>query len=294
MLLARLKGFRAWRRIFLQRLTEPLHLNLLSLAVAAFGTYRAKVSFDLVLRQHYAFGTLWAADRARNANLRSVTVVEFGVGEGTGLINLCKIAKRTSAITGIDVKVVGFDTGTGMPPPVDYRDHPDLYRAGDYAMDYARLRQAVPASAKLVLGPLATTVPAFLAEVTGGSPIGFVIVDVDYYSSSKDALALLDDGYPVKYLPISLLYLDDVLEENHNDWCGELLAVREFNDSHTMRKLQRDRFLKHWRVFKNAVWLDQSYLVHVLDHPKRQSLKATRPAHSTGNPYLGSGPQLLN
>jgi hypothetical protein len=294
MLLARLKGYRAWRRIFLQRLTEPLHLNLLSLAVAAFGTYRAKVSFDLVLRQHYAFGTLWAAERARSANLHSVTVVEFGVGEGTGLINLCKIAKRTSAVTGVEINVVGFDTGTGMPAPVDYRDHPDLYRAGDYAMEYERLHRSLPAYAKLKLGPLAATVPAFLETVNGDSPIGFVIVDVDYYSSSKDALALLADNEPGKYLPISLLYLDDVLEENHNDWCGELLAVREFNDSHAMRKLQRDRYLKHWRVFKNAVWLDQTYLVHILDHPKRQSLEPRRKAHSTGNPYLESNSQFLN
>jgi hypothetical protein len=30
------------------------------------------------------------------------------------------------------VSVVGFDSGVGMPPPLDYRDHPDLYQQGTF------------------------------------------------------------------------------------------------------------------------------------------------------------------
>jgi hypothetical protein len=43
-----------WRRIFLERLTEPVHLNLLSLPVLLFGSYRAKIAWDLIIRQQYA------------------------------------------------------------------------------------------------------------------------------------------------------------------------------------------------------------------------------------------------
>src|SRR4051812_41346524 len=40
-----------WRRILQERLTEPVHLNLLSLFVLLFGSYRAKIAWDLVIRQ---------------------------------------------------------------------------------------------------------------------------------------------------------------------------------------------------------------------------------------------------
>ena len=51
-----------WHRIAVERLTEPLHLNVLSLGVAAMRDFRRKVLFDLVLRQQHAFGLLHAAD----------------------------------------------------------------------------------------------------------------------------------------------------------------------------------------------------------------------------------------
>ncbi|MBV8528590.1 MAG: hypothetical protein JOZ75_09765, partial [Candidatus Dormibacteraeota bacterium] len=41
---------RVRRRVFLERLTEPVHLNAIAAAVWAFGSYRDKIAFDLVLR----------------------------------------------------------------------------------------------------------------------------------------------------------------------------------------------------------------------------------------------------
>jgi hypothetical protein len=66
-LLKRLSRRQVWKRIFLERLTEPLHLNLLALPVALFGSFRTKVAFDLIVRQHHAFGLLRAADWAKGA-----------------------------------------------------------------------------------------------------------------------------------------------------------------------------------------------------------------------------------
>jgi hypothetical protein len=45
---------RGWVERFRERLTEPLHLNIASAFVAAFGSYRTKVDFDLIRRRHYA------------------------------------------------------------------------------------------------------------------------------------------------------------------------------------------------------------------------------------------------
>ena len=43
-------------------------------------------------------------------------------------MNLCRISRKVSAITGIEFEIVGFDSGVGMPPPQDYRDHPTYTR----------------------------------------------------------------------------------------------------------------------------------------------------------------------
>jgi hypothetical protein len=290
-MLRRLTDPYVWRRIFLQRLTEPVHLNILALPIAPFGTFRSKVTFDLIVRQHYAYGLLRAADRAKRQGLKATTVVEFGVAEGAGLMNMCRLAQRTTNATGIRFNILGFDTGVGNPVPVDYRDHPDLYHMGDYPMlDADRLRRSLSPNARLIIGDSKETVPQFLCELDPCSPLGFVVLDVDYYSSARNALSVFADPEPSKYMPETLLYIDNVLNEQHNDWCGERLAVREFNRAHAMRKLQRDTFLKHWRVFKNAVWLDQIYLLEVLDHPRRSKPAIRGLVERTGNPYFRNLP----
>lgn len=86
-----------YKKIFVERLTEPLHLNLISAGVALFGSYRAKVAFDLMVRQQYAFPVLFAADEAKKLGLKRIQVLEFGVATGAGLLNLCDCAARTEA-----------------------------------------------------------------------------------------------------------------------------------------------------------------------------------------------------
>src|SRR3954451_22788552 len=136
------------RRILLERLTEPLHLNLLAIPVLLFGSYRTKIAWDLVIRQQYAYGILRAADLAREQGRDAVTVVEVGVASGAGVMNMALIAENVSRLTGVSITVHGFDTGTGMPAPVDYRDHPDLYAEGDFPMDFGALQTILPPSVK--------------------------------------------------------------------------------------------------------------------------------------------------
>jgi hypothetical protein len=92
-------------------------VNLVSAIVAVFGTFRARVTFDLVVRQQFAFPILYAADQAAKAGMKRLTLVEFGVANGAGLMNICSIAARVTKATGIEFNVFGFDTGKGMPPP---------------------------------------------------------------------------------------------------------------------------------------------------------------------------------
>jgi hypothetical protein len=254
-------------RLLRGRITAPLHINLISIGVRLFGGTRTKIQFDLFERRNYAFGILNAADMAKALGVKKLAAIEFGVGNGGGLLSMCRIASAVQEITGVEIEVVGFDSGVGMPAPVDYRDHCEDYHTGDFRMDVEKVKSALPANGQLVLGDIATTVPAFLAAYEG--TIGFMAVDVDYYSSSVAVLQILD-GRPDQYLPVLPVYFDDVLHMTHNPWCGELLAIADSNEKRPMRKLAPFTNLRQMRVIKDAQWIRQMYALHVLDHAIRQ------------------------
>jgi hypothetical protein len=174
-----------WKRFLVERFSEPLHLNLLSLFVAIFDSLRKKIFFDLCIRQQHAFGPLTAADDALANGYKSVTVIEFGVANGVGLLSIFALAQKLTRAIGLSFNIIGVDNVSGMPPLRDYRDHPELYQAGWYPMEAPdQLRAKLPANAKLILGDITTTVPQFVSAPLEDSPIGLVSVDVDYYWSA--------------------------------------------------------------------------------------------------------------
>ena len=59
--------------------------------------------------------------RKKNLGLSAITVVELGVAGGRGLVAL-QVARLMEDHYGIGIHVAGFDSGQGMPSPVDYRD----------------------------------------------------------------------------------------------------------------------------------------------------------------------------
>lgn len=270
----------------MERLTEPLHLNLIAAGVAIFGSFRQRVNFDLVVRQHNAYSILSAADRALYYGVQSITVVEFGVAAGAGLMNMCELAERVSAATGVEIKVVGFDSGTGMPPPQGFRDHPELYQEGDFPMDFESLRAKLPSNGELILGPLRDTVEQFRERrLDTMAPLAYVVIDVDYYSSTVDALKIFD-GPAEAYLPLTLVYLDDVALDHHNPFAGEELAVCEFNDGHAHRKAVRHEFFETSRIFRRAPWLKHIYFMHIMDHRMRAQGVSRATPIVLGNPHL--------
>src|SRR5260370_41352860 len=111
-------------RVLYERFPEPLHLNIFSIFVALFGSYKAKIAFDLVVRQQYAFSRLKTAELAQAQGLKSVTVIEFGVAAGAGLMNIFNISSHITRLTGVEVQNFGFYSRPGMPPPPDQPHHP--------------------------------------------------------------------------------------------------------------------------------------------------------------------------
>ena len=273
-------------RVLYERFPEPLHLNILSLFVALFGNYKMRIACDLVVRQQYAFSLLKTAELALAQGLRSVTVIEFGVAAGAGLVNICEISRNITKLTGVDFEIFGFDSGRGMPPPRDHRDHPEVFSEGSFPLiDRSALIRALTPNAKLILGDIEETLPSFIARLSASSPVGFVVIDVDYYSSAKECLNVFL-GAADHYLPWTLVYLDDIGFESANPWAGELLAVREFNDENEMRKIHLFTGLRHKRLFKHTSWFDQVYLLHVLDHARRNVSGAPKEIRVLTNTYL--------
>jgi len=286
--LKKLSEGRIWKRIFYERLTEPLHLNAFSLFAAIFGSYRMKIALDLVVRQHNAYCILKSADQARQLGIRSVTLIEFGVATGAGLFNMAQIAKRISSSTGIEFRIYGFDSGKGMPQAIGYQDHPEYYKQGDYPMDYGRLKSILPANTKLIIGDInQQSIQKFITEnVSREAPIGYVNIDVDYYSSARESLKIFLEPAE-KYLPVTYVYFDDIEFEGHNSRCGELLAVEEFNRDNPLRFIERHSFLENQRIFKKANWIKHIFALQVLDHPVRNDLTSRPDKPSVlNNPYL--------
>lgn len=217
-------------------------------------------SNDLDLgRDIYAISLLHAVYQALLCNYRNITVIEFGVATGNGITDLAKASNWLADKFNIIINVVGFDTGSGLPAPVDYRDHPEMWAQGNYSMGAIELVKNLPDNTKLILGDVKDTVQEF-TRTFADSVIGYVILDLDYYSSTKHAMEIFKMA-PHLYLPGVPVHVDDMNScLLFNPWCGASLAVNEFNQENTHRKLD----------YKHPGWhISNFHVLQVLDHPYR-------------------------
>jgi hypothetical protein len=184
-------------------------------------------------REHYHIVMLRAAVEGAQLGFDRISVVEFGVAGGKGLLEIeaiCSYLERRFPVT---FDVYGFDTGRGLPPPQDWRDRPWQWSEGWYDMDIGALQKRLK-RAELVIGDVAETVPKFLQDPMT-SPVGAAMFDLDYYSSTKAALALFENPDHTKTLPRVLCYFDDIgsIED-----VGAMRAVLEFNSDNGTRKIK--------------------------------------------------------
>ena len=205
------------------------------------------LELSLVKRPEYSFGVLSAAKEAKALGYEKITVIEFGVAGGNGLIALEGIAIQVSKYVNIQIDVLGFDMGIGMPSPTDYRDVPYMWTSGFYKMDEELLRSKLTIS-QLVIGDLGEVSKRAETYLCEDSPIGFCAFDLDYYSSTKAALNgffRLDDRF---HLPRTWLYFDDLTRVS--PFAGENLAINEFNFENSLLKIGRPGGLRETIPFK--------------------------------------------
>jgi hypothetical protein len=230
------------------------------------GSYQTRVLIGAVERPHYGYCVYHSAMLARRLGHKRISVVEFGVAGGAGLLNLEYHAGEVSKILNLEIEVYGFDTGKGLPAPRDYRDLPYHWKAGFYAMDNPKLGVKL-IRAKLIIGDIHDTVKTFLQEYDP-APIAAVMHDFDFYTSTVEGLKLFDAAQN-HYLPRVFCYFDDTIGsevELYNDYTGERLAISEFNHAHEFKKIA-----KPYHLFgKKPVepWYHQIFIFHDFSHSR--------------------------
>lgn len=227
----------------------------------------AKIRYDAHDRPQFAYGLFQAAVQAKALGYPRISTLEFGVAGGNGLLALERIAAEIESHLGVIIEVYGFDTGTGQPPPEDYRDAPFIWKAGQFRMDFKALESRL-ARAKLIIGDVGEGIRRFVDEM-GPAPIGFMSFDMDYYSSTMRAFRLLSESHD-HFLPRAFCYFDDIVGDDtelHCAFIGELLAINDFNHEHSDMKLAPIHGLATKRAVQDH-WHIKTYVLHRFDHPR--------------------------
>ena len=231
------------------------------------GSSQSRLRYGIWDRPDYAYGIYQAADQAHRLGLKKITAIEFGVAGGRGLMVIERLAARFGAELGVEIQVAGFDMGIGLPKPRDYRDLPHIWDTGFFEMDIGGLKKKLQRSTKLVLGNVDETAAAFVQSGLD-APVGFISFDLDYYSSTVEALHIFDGG-PDSRLPRVYCYFDDLVWPElacHNEYTGEYLAIREFNEARAKQKICQLANLRWMRDYHDR-WNDQMFIMHDFEHP---------------------------
>lgn len=193
---------------------------------------------------------------------KGVSLIELGVYRGSGLHFIIEVAEHLTDSIGIEYHIYGFDSFEGLPELGGSEDHNEIWEEGQYksSSTYDEMVEKFEDKATLIKGDVKDTVKEFLLDrLDINYPIGFISLDLDLYSSSKSGLKILEDVNPNKYIPTVTMIVDDQdFLITYNDWCGEGLAIKEFNDENEFRKIQnRKEIYQRLRC------------VHILDHDLR-------------------------
>ncbi len=192
---------------------------------------------------------------------KGVTLVELGVFKGDGLRFITQVVEHITKRIEMKYRVYGFDSFEGLQDFEGYKDHHEIWHPGQYKYtDYDKMAKQFGDKATLIKGDVTNTIQEFLVDhIDMDYPLGFISLDIDLYSSAKAALKIMEDADPNKYIPTVLMIVDDQdYLVTYNDWCGEGLAIREFNESNEFRKIQSRR-----EIYQRL------RCIHVLDHDLR-------------------------
>jgi hypothetical protein len=267
------------RDLLFKILADPMPLRLaLSRRIVkqlSLFSYEDRLIIGAVDRPHYGYCIFQAARLAASLNYARISVIEFGCGGGNGLLNAEMHIAEVMKTFAVDIELYGFDMGSGLPRPRDYRDMPHYFEPRLYEMDRQRLEQKLK-RAKLVIGDVKDTCATFFRD-HNPAPIGCMLHDLDFYSSTSDALTLFDaqESY---FLPRVFMYFDDIIGDEVwlcNEFTGEKLAIEEFNRAHKSKKIAKNQYLSlHYP--SNDWWPHEIYIYHDFEHSRYNDFVAAK------------------
>jgi hypothetical protein len=231
-----------------------------------FAAQLTRIVNELPTHPHYVWGSLQGVSLAKALGEDRISVLEFGVAGGQGLLALEKIALKLEQVFGIAIDVYGFDAASGLPQLKDYRDLPNLWAQGYYPMDQDKLQRHLR-KAQLIIGDVSATVSEFVRSKP--APVAFISFDLDLYSSTTAALGVFEADHSL-LLPRIHCHFDDILGFTAGEHNGERLAIHEFNQSHAMRKVSQTYGLKYFlpEPFAREMWTEMVFIAHIFDHPR--------------------------
>jgi hypothetical protein len=231
-------------------------------------SFNDKLDYDLFDRPHYAYCLANAARSARALGIEAIAALEFGVAGGRGLLALEALATEVEREYGVRIEIYGFDTGEGLPAPVDYRDLPYVWQTGFFRMDQDKLKQQLKRS-QLVLGDVVDTVPKFVASQLK-VPVGAIYSDLDFWSSTLASFQVFD-APDALLLPRTFIYFDDIISADGggilSEDVGQLRAIRDYNEKSEMMKIRPIAGLEQTRRIR-AKWNAQIYVHHRYNHAR--------------------------
>lgn len=202
------------------------------------------IELNLTERPHYLYCIYHAAILAQRLGLKKISIIEFGVAGGNGVFFLESFVKNIKAEIGVEIEIYGFDLGNGLSEPKDYRDLPYWFKKDLYKMDYSSLSSKIKYT-KLIIGDVKDTIKEFF-RIHNPAPIGVIINDLDYYSSTINSFEIFKTGEDKFYLPRIFCYFDDVIgteNEMYGTNNGQLLAINEFNNNNLDKKINLNQNL---------------------------------------------------
>ena len=213
-------------------------------------------------RPHYHSIIYECTQTALKLNLKKISIIEFGVAGGNGLLTIEKYCKKLSKRYQIEYEIYGFDFGdsAGLNFSKNPKDIPYFWTEGQFKMNYEKLKKKLTNS-KLVLGDITDTVKKF-SEQYKPAPIGAIFFDLDYYTSTVNAFEIFkySDDF---LLPRVICYFDD-LQPHVNNFSGEIAAINEFNKNNEEMKIAKD-YGSTLNYFYGP-WEEEVFIFHKFNH----------------------------
>jgi len=239
------------------------------------------VDLNLSERPHYLYCLYHSAILAKKLGIKKISVIEFGVAGGNGIVFLESYQKKIYEEIGVEIEIYGFDLGSGLSKPEDYRDLPYWFKEGFFKMNSEKLNKKLK-SAKIIIGDVKITITDFFKQYNP-SPIGAIFNDLDYYTSTKNSFEIFKNGNDNYYLPRIFCYFDDVIgteREMYGTFNGELLAIQEFNDENKNKKIvlnqcliSKEKISYKFQIYYYHNFQHKDYNKFIYDEEQSESLK---------------------